>query len=687
MRIRIILLVALGLVLAGSARAVLWDPFSGYADVSAYQGEVNGEGENSLREDYNVAFSHKLAPWVDLRLAYRYFKFDQAFDLDPGVYRLEKQPSGELRWTHPNFLISGTLMRREVETPLQGTIITNTTQAVAKTRSTRYPVLELRYDEQHSYFAELRNERDIRNRRLQAAATLDREHHSYGYTYSHDVSDNVVSAQSSIGDRHLLRWRGQGAQSGGRLRLAGNYNFSYVDQKTVNNAGGPVLRLLPILTGLYRQTDAPDLVTLAPNAGLADGNTNDPVLPEIDLGGTNENHNIGADLASIRSIGALYIYTDRPSGDQLRWEVWGSQDNLTWSRAVPSPQQLFNGALNRYELSFPEIGYRYVKAVNSGLNQVGRVLVTELQVLEQLSDHPENRLLAASHQLDGRVDYRFSQKWRGSFDLNLQVDENPGRGGDRRRSAAGARLNYLARPTLSHNFNWQLSNQWYESGDADLTENVAGYTLAWTPLSTLRGSASLSDRLTWLDGQRAQRNTGVALEGNTDLLYGLALGVGGGVSWFADDFSGLDSRTWNLRGRVDAALTSVLDVSLDNTYFESFEHSTDEIRVRQSYGLGLDWRVTRAVFVRATVRSTREETRRYTVDGLISWNVLPSVRISVQHYELGVDQDVTTLRQGINLNWELSRRANLYLRVAKLDLSGGGGNRTTSFQQGLRIGF
>ena len=682
-----LLLVMLWLGTASSAGAALWDPFNGYVDLSTVQADVDGIEQNSLREDYNIAFGEKLTPWVDMRLAYRYFAFDQAFEFAPGAYRKEKQPSAELRWNHPLFQISGSVMRREVETPAQGTVITNTTQTVAKTKATRYPRLELRYDEQHSYFAELRAERDIRNQRLQAAANLDREHHAYSYTFTHDVSENVVSEQTSSGNRHLARWRGQGRLGDGRLRLAGNYNFGHVDQTTVNNAGGPVMRLLPVLTGLYRRTDTPDLGALEPRAGLSDGSTTDPVLPEIDLGGANSDHNLGADLGRTHPVGAFYVYTDRPSGEQVSWQVWVSADNLTWRLKVSHPQQVFNGALNRYELRFEPVMGRYIKVVNGGLNEVAQVNVTELEVFEQLSEHPKNHFLAVSHQLDGRADYRFSEKWRGSFDLSFQADENPGREGDRSRGSTGVRAGYVASPTVSHNFNWQLSNQWSENQVSDVMEHVAAYTLVLTPLETLRGSASISDRITWLGSLWAQRNTSGAFEGNTDVLYGLNVNFGGGASVLDDDFAALNYRSWNVRGNIEAALNETMDLTLDGSYFESLETNLDDLRVRQVLALGLNWRMTRTLFIRAAVRQSREDSDHFSVDGLVTWNILPNLRISAQHYELGVAEIVTTLRQSLNLNWELTRRANLYLRLAKVDLSGSGGSRTTSFQQGFRIGF
>ena len=67
--------------------------------------------------------------------------------------------------------------------------------------------------------------------------------------------------------------------------------------------------------------------------------------------------------------------------------------------------------------------------------------------------------------------------------------------------------------------------------------------------------------------------------------------------------------------------------------------------------------------------------------------MLPNLRLSVQHYELTDDDLTTTLRRGVNMDWELGARTNIYLRVAEIDLSGAGGDRTTTFQQGFRMGF
>jgi len=677
------------LLAATGASGAIWDPFGGYVDVAAVQSEVNGRDRESLRQDYNVFFDQRLLPYLDLRMAYRYYHFDQELELAMGSYRKEVQPSGELRWNHPLFLASTSLFHREVEIPGDAPILTNSMLAVFKTKNQRYPLLELRYDNQHTYEEHQAPDEDIRNRRIQARADYDRPQYQTSYTFSVTESENIITDLKSDSWRHLFRWSGMTRlDEEERTRLSGSYNFSHTTQNNeVLAVGGTVLRPLPIRQGLYALDDAPDFGALVPRDGLADGNTDAPVVPEIDMGGAGNGHNLGADLGSERLVGALHVYTDRPSGDAVIWSVWGSEDNQSWDLVATAPPQGFNTALNRYEMRLPvAASYRYVKAVNVGLNDIAQVLVTELIVLELVSETSENGLQFVSHQLDSRLGHQFNERWQGAADMSLQIDENPGRGGDRSRGSLGARISFEPDQKWVHTGRWEMSSQWNEEAD-DVAENVLGYSLFYDPLETLRSSFSLTDRLTWLAGARSRHRLGSAVEGNADLLRGLLATLGLSASR-SEDFAG-DRKytTWSARARIQAALTDDLDLVLDGSYLESLETIEDELRKRRDAGIGLDWRVTRDLYVRVSLRQTSEVSDRGTIDALLSWAVLPSLRLSVQHYELTDDDLTTTLRRSANLDWELGARTNIYLRVAEVDLSGGGGDRTTSFQQGFRMGF
>ncbi len=676
------------LISASGAKAALWDPFSGFIDLSAVQAQVNDLDQETLRQEYNLAFTQKLAPWVDLRLAMRYYKFDQELELLLGGYREEFQPSGELRWNHGLFNLSTSAFRREVTTSARGRIITKDFQTSLKTVDQNYPVVELRYDQQHTYSPQLEDDWDIKNSRIQANADYRPGKHDFNYSFSHIRSQNVISSVSSHVNRHLFRWAGSGrVMEGGRLNLSGRYSFNYASQTNETNDGGPVLELAPVAVGLYSLDFAPDLGRLDPRPSLADGNKTDPVVPLIDIGGGGNGHNLGADLGFTQAVAGIYIYTDRPSGSQPRWDVYGSVDNLTW-QLLGTPSQFFNPALNRYELTFPAAPYRYIKAVNSGLNEIALVLITEIEVLRELPPETDKTNFASSsHTLDGRAAYRISDRWETALDASLQADENIGRRGDRNRWALGGRLLFEQSPKLSHHLRLDLARQGGQTPQPILVDSGLGYTLMYDPLQTLRGSFSLSDRLSHLDGARSQNILSSVMEGNASVLPDLDLSLGGGVSWFDDYIILREFRTWHVRGGVDAAIFSSLDLILDYNYQETYEEGVIGPRVRRFADLGLEWRVTRDVYARATLRSTSQTIRVLTQDYLLSWNILPSVRISAQLYEILEDDSTTSLRKSATLNWTLGARSTLYFRLAEVDFSGTGGARTVSFQQGFRWSF
>jgi len=676
------------LLLPGVVRGAIWDPFSGFVDLSAVQSQIDDVEQETFRQEYNLVFMKKVTPLVDLRLSARYYKFDQDLELILGNYRQEFQPSGEVRWSHPWFLATVSGFRRSVRTSNRTEILTNDIQASIQTVDQRYPRLELRYDRQHTYTPEIPEEQDIQNSRLQANADYRTDHHIFNYSFSHILSENVISDLTARADRHLFRWEGFGKAMNDDLDFSARYSFNHGSQESEVRGSGPLLELAPIAIGLYALNDSPDLGRLEPRPGLADGNTTDPVEPRIDIGGGGNGHNLGADLGNTQFVAAMYVYTDRPSGEQVRWLIYGSQDNLTWDPWSQLPSQTFNPALNRYELTFPGADYRYVKAVNAGINEVVLVYVTEIQVFRQLpEDTNETTLTAVSHQMDARAGYRFGRRWQTSVDLSAQVDDNIGRRGDRWRNGLGWRLLFDQSAAVSHSVRYVYSRQGGEDPEPTLLDNVLGYTLTADPLERLHASFSLSDRWSQFDGARSQDILNSVAEVRGGLYPGLNVTLGGGVSWFDDYLVDREYRVWNGRVGMDAALSRSLDLVVDYNYTETHEQVEDGFRTRSLGSIGVDWRITRTLFFRSSIRYTAQRTRTWTQDHLLSWNLLPSVRISAQLFQIETDDVRTTYRRSANLNWSLGARTWFYFRVAEVDFAGPGGTSTNLFQQGFRLSF
>jgi len=91
--------------------------------------------------------------------------------------------------------------------------------------------------------------------------------------------------------------------------------------------------------------------------------------------------------------------------------------------------------------------------------------------------------------------------------------------------------------------------------------------------------------------------------------------------------------------------------------------------------------------MRMSIQGVSERSESVIRDILLGWNVLPSLKLSGQAYDLRTDGVVTSRRWSLNLNLDLNRRSYLYLRIAQVDLTGGGGAKTVSIQQGFRATF
>jgi len=674
---------------AGSARASLWSALNGFIDLSAIQSQRDDLREETLRQEYNLALSHFLTPWVDFRVAARYYRFDQELELLLGGYRQEFQPSGELRWSHPWFTLSTSAFHREVVTSARSELVTNNFQSSLRMRQQEgVPSFELRYDQQHTYSPDVPEDRDIRNSRIQANAFYDTRQHLFSYSFSHIKSENVITTLSAVGDRHLFRWEGNGSMLGDpKSQLTGRYTFNYGTSKNEVPVGGRVLEIAPISVGLYAQDDAPDLGSLTPRPSLADGNKTDPAQPLIDIGGGNNDHNLGADLGISQAAAGMYIYTDRPSGSDVNWLVYGSVDNLTWQVFPGTPSQFFNPGFNRYELTFPAADYRYIKAVNTGINEIALAYVTEIEVLRELPpDTRKDSFSAASHLLDGRIGYQFNRRWQTTLDAAFQADENIGRRGDRWRASTGWRLNFRQSPTFGHHLRWILARQDGQL-EPSLMENTVGYTMTVRPIRTVRGSFSLSDQRSYLEGRQSQNLIGTIVEGTATLYPGLNVSLGGGLNWFDDLFTFTEYRTWQLRGGIDAALTRALDFIFDYNYNETAEEGVTGVRSREMATFGLDWRVTRDLYFRGSLRYSAQRTTNWTQEYTVTYTILHGMRVNGQFFQIETDGVRTTFRRSASFFWDLGRRNSLYLRVAEIDIAGAGGTTTESFQQGIRIVF
>ncbi len=686
--IRVIIIVLLVICCGRPARASFRDAFGGFVDLARVHAEVDDKRQDTLRREIKGNFTRDLAPYLNLVLGLRYYKYNQDLDLSLGSYREEIQPTGELRWNHPLFQFSTAAMRRRVTTSSEAAIITDDFLYSLQSQDAAYPLVKIGYEDQHTFYPDDPAARDIRNRRFQIGADYSRRRNTLSYNFSRQRSENLVSGLKSLNLRHLLRWSGQyGGGKSDRLSLSGSLTSQYLDQLDEVPGGGTVLELIAARKGLYALDDGPDLDPLEEVPGLVDGITDEPTDPAIDIGGAAVNTNLGVDLGAPVPVSGLYIYTDRPSGRQVSWTVYVSEDNLTWEVWDRLPVQVFNQALNRYEISFVTSYQRYVKVVNAGLNEVAQVFVTEVEVLRERPAMAREKRLTFINLMDSRVGYQLSEKWHTSLDLSLQHSELMGRQGDRTLGGAGWRLDYVPSQVFGHHLRVEYSGQQGNGDEATQNDRSVGYSLVFRPLNAWRGALSVNDRRSTLEGKDAQDIRGVSFENTMALLPGLDFRLGSGVTRTDDHLGGVRIDTWNSRFGFDTEPRSDLKVSLDGSYQESTGGVAGDTRVRRTGNVAVDWRPGTLFHVRGNVQGVSENTDSVIRDILLGWNIFPGIRLSGQAYALRTGGVTTSKRWSVNMNVDLNSRSYLYLRFAEVDLTGGGGARTVSFQQGFRAGF
>lgn len=711
---------ALGLAVAAADANALTESLTFFLDVSSIRADSEvpvppaGAGSvqsvdlvrETVRQEYSLNWRKPVWPYLTLGASFRYFKFDLDSEsapvrLDPalGSWREEIQPAGEIAWSHPYFKFTTSAFHRKATasfTTLEGdtTVIepepvrdtnTLTTDDVLVTLSTvdqRYPLLGLRYEWRSFEDRISAVDRETQDQRLQATADYTAGNHRFDYSYTRRLTENVISGLEITESNHLFRWNGFGMPlESRRMRLSGNYTFSRAARTNEILTGGTILEPVPVVAGLYLEDPSPDADPLDVVPGLTDGNTETPTQPPIDIGSTNVNQNVGVDLGFTRPVSALYLYTDRLSGP-LSWRLYSSLDNFFWDLETSNPEVSFNAGLNRYEILFPEVRARYVKVVNGGINAVAQVFVTEIQAFQGLSESDETTQVFTTHLADGRMSYDFTEKLDTSMDVSYQ--QQPAQAGIGRRDNLDYSIRgryHQARP-LTHLLKWSQSFQEFSDDLPDVMEYTGSYTLLLDPLETLNGSMSLTSRHSFLDSFKEQEfNSAVLLVNGTpvtDLDLGMEVRVSRDDRWPL----GRRSDVWSYRVSSDVALTRSLDVSFSWRY-QSVDTNLGVDRIRRFYTFGVDWRVTRTIFARSFASITDDVVYSSRQDYLLGWNLFPKLTLGAQAilFRTGSER---TWRYNVNANYELSQRINLYSNLTFFDFTQAAGNKTTSWQLGVR---
>jgi hypothetical protein len=382
----------------------------------------------------------------------------------------------------------------------------------------------------------------------------------------------------------------------------------------------------------------------------------------------------------------VYVYTERPSGAGLSWDVFVSRDNLEWELREGAPAVVFDLASSRYEISFPTASTRYVKVVNAGANEQPEVLVTELEAFTEAQGEGEVTRRGGGHRLDVGADYDVTERIGSSLDASFESVPFSGTGGEEDRADYTLQGRYRQSSLVLHHVKWQQGFHSFAGGAVDERTDAPSYTLLVEPLETLRFTTSLDARLDWRNGEKTDGFRGVVFRVSGNPVRNA--NVSGDVSRSRNEQHDLDRHhdVWAFRVSADGAVSRGLDAVLNWSHQRITTQPEDELRLQDQYGVGFDYRVTRTIFARGSWNLTRELGDEVTQDYLLSWNAAPKLSLGGQASFIRTRQGGNTERYAANLTYNLSAGSALYSSYTVSDFTEVGGTDTVSLQAGLRVG-
>ena len=669
----------------------------GSIDISGVQSEVDEQREDTLRQIYTLNYFNKLTNYIDLRAGLRYYDFDLDAAETFGSFQEELQPSAELSWAHPYFRFTASGLRRISRSPsISGELVTDSFLLNWQSTWVDTPIFNLRYELQDVSETGESSSRGTNNQSLQASVDWERERETYDYRIRRQWNENVIRGLGSVEYSQRFQYLG-GHRFGQRrnVQVSSQYRYTRSDLTTEVATGQRFLEKVEPQAGLGGVDATPDRDPLPVVPGLIDGNTVAPVAPPLGIGAGQVDRNIGVDLGVRRDrVAALYLYTDRLSAATVRWTVWVSDDNLNWNdTAVLSNLTRFNPALSRYEIEFSEVSTRFIKVVNSGLNTVADVQVTEIEAFESRSDVGEVQEQRSSHLADVRLVWDISRKWQTSVDLIGRLEPPSGSVSRRLNYDYGLRASYHPGRGVTHVFRWAQSWQDFEFGDRDLRDDTAGYTLLYDPLPTLRTSASASFRQSFEASVARFRSANALVGASATPWRAIRTSAEVGATRVDQPVIDLITDSWTTRLTLDTDITSSLNALLTWSHQQSYSGPENDLRVLRRLTFGGELHVTSTIFGRATVTLSDDESFFRSEDYLVSWRLFAKLLLTGQVNSDVGGASLNSERYSINGTLDLFERlfgfrnVTIYVRFSEVEQSAGRGSHILSWQQGLRATF
>jgi hypothetical protein len=669
--------------------AALSNNLTGSLELSGVNSLSDTLHEQSLNQQYALYWQRSLTPYVFARSSLNYFNYGLNQNIGPNSWRKEFSPAAELHWKHPHFSLGATAQRRKSSSnDFQTDLTTDFLTTSFRTKLAKYPFVDAQFQQGNIYSTSNRSDRDTRDRAWLATTGYSLRNSSVTYWFVHRNAENRVDRRRQLNYQHSLRLN-QSLRAGKDIyTVSAAYRLDYRSQSDISPATESLPREIPELVGLYANDATPDLSSLDTIPSLFDGILTQSTSPQIDIGNGNINWNIGADLGFTRSVSRVYVYTDRPSGNGVRWQVYKSSDNIVWDQ-VASASSRYSIGFSRYEISFPMDTTRYVKVVNSGLNEVASVFVTEIEALIDIGNQSEIRRHQTTHLATLSNSFRLTSKWTSSADISLRRESGSSLAALRSETNYGLSTRYRMSAALQSGIRYELALTDFgkRSSDIDKTSSVS-YDLRYNPLESLAFLLSMASRHSYIRSMKAQELNNANARATGDPLARLHLSTELGWSRNNLYLSGLRYDTWVYNISMNGTVFRWLDAGISYVYQRTDAAGNGNDRAKNQYAANFNLRPTGNLMLQGNASLVNDFGRRnLSQDYILSWTVSSKLSASASAALTGLEGGSRSDRYSAQLQYSLTPRSSLVVSYSQYDLSSASGSGASSVQAGFRTGF
>lgn len=664
-------------------------------------GTTTSNKGDSFNQKYNLMLNKSFYPQLSLRAGYL-FETDQNWltmnDVDSHSSITTSLPSGDLFLGNPMLNAAVGYNRRKETDKLSGTPsldrYNEDYHATFGWRPEGLPAVSLLLTRINT-FDGMRTTQNLTNDRAtfglmySPLKTLDLK---YLFDYN-DLNDKLERL-----DVEQLTHNGRVSYSDQffdeRVSLYSTYNLSQQTTNTTASGTGLVDQQITPFAGLFALSDTPAIGALETFPALIDGNL--ATSAGIDIGTMlppQLPRNMGFDFQNPQTtVNRVLVWvnvklpnttsanvTRLPDqiAQQYTWDVYASQDNLTWTKVISTSGLVMDPFENRFEIKFAPITTRYLKVVVSPLDQNAvqalsipgflppfNVFVTEIQAFNEVpAAGVQGRTSTTSQILNMDVKVRLldtpSLYYDGSF---FYTSSSPG--GFTKWTLDNALL-------ADHRFNEVVSASGRvarEDSDEPLGRREAyiyNATLRVTPLKTLTHTLAYSGRTEQFQGKTNDSNS-VYLNNTAELYKGVNLNASGGVS-FATTETGEKNQTYNFLLGLNVVPRRELSFNVNYSYNKtdlSGGAQGDSTIETQRGDFGVTYRPFTTLYLLASLavlEQTGKQTNVFQNYG-VNWSPFPDGTLQ---FSFSYAENLQTLNQeksrliSPSLTWKIAQQTTL----------------------------